>query len=181
MNEQKQSWSDQIDQVTNEIDKRCKPLTDKEFNWKPSSDQWSIGQVLHHLILINESYYPVITEFRSGTLFISKFKFVVSFLGNFILKSVTPDRRKKIKTFPIWQPAESDISPDILSEFKAHQKELQAFMVASEDLVERNIVIHSPANKNIVYTLNKTFDILVAHEERHLNQILEILDLMKRK
>jgi hypothetical protein len=40
-------------------------------------------------------------------------------------------------------------------------------------------VISSPANKNIVYKLETAFDIIVSHEQRHLEQAKEILQLMK--
>ena len=41
------------------------------------------------------------------------------------------------------------------------------------------VVISSPANKNIVYKLEVAFDIIVSHEQRHLEQAREVLQLIK--
>jgi hypothetical protein len=50
---------------------------------------------------------------------------------------------------------------------------------AAKELVEKGVVISSPANKNIVYKLETAFDIIVSHEQRHFEQAKEILQLMK--
>ena len=30
----------------------------EQLNWKPSPDQWSIGQCLDHLLVFDSSYFP---------------------------------------------------------------------------------------------------------------------------
>ncbi|MDX1667237.1 MAG: DinB family protein, partial [Saprospiraceae bacterium] len=99
------------------------------------------------------------------------------FFGNFLLKSVQPERRKKIKTFSIWEPAQSRISVGILQRFIQHQEELKVKIDASETLIKEEAVISSPANRNIVYKLDTAFDIIVSHEQRHLAQAKEILKM----
>lgn len=155
-----------------------------ELNWKPNPQIWSIAQVLDHLIVINETYYPLIASKRAGTLdlpFWSKFGWAVRFFGNFILKSVEPGRRRKMRTFPIWEPASSALGGDILERFVQHQAAFGKFMESCRDLVGQGAVIHSPASRVIVYTVEKAFEIIVTHEERHLNQANEILELMRRE
>jgi hypothetical protein len=157
-------------------------LTIEQLNWKPNSTTWSIAQNLDHLIVVNETYYPVIASLKAGTYrtpFIAKIGFMVSFLGKTILKAVQPDRKKKMKTFPIWEPTTSNIIGDILNRFQNHQNELVQKIEGAKDLVGKGIVISSPANKNIVYKLETAFDIIVSHEQRHLEQAKEILQLMK--
>jgi len=51
----------------------------------------------------------------------------------------------------------------------------------SKDLVEKGTVISSPANKNIVYKLEKAFEILLTHERRHFEQSKEIYQLIITK
>jgi hypothetical protein len=47
----------------------------------------------------------------------------------------------------------------------------------AKELVAKGTVIASPANKNIVYKLETAFDIIVSHEQRHLEQAKEVLVL----
>jgi hypothetical protein len=173
----------QIDETTQNFKASFGSLTSVQMNWKPNPETWSIAQNIDHLIVINETYYPVIQAVRQGTYtlpFIGKIGFMVSFIGNMILKSVQPDRKRKIKTFPIWEPSTSEIPEGILGRFENHQSELKKLMEISKDLIERRTVISSPANRNIVYKLETAFDIIIIHERRHLEQAKEVLGMMEK-
>jgi hypothetical protein len=176
-------WTAQIDKTTEAFKTTFGGLTIEQLNAKPDANTWSIAQNMDHLIVINETYYPVIKAVRDGTYkppFMGKLSFMVNFLGNFILTSVQPDRKKKIKTFPIWEPSKSAIGSDILTRFEKHQEALKKLITTNADLIEKGTVISSPANKNIVYTLEKAFDIIVAHEQRHFEQANELLPLVTK-
>ncbi len=178
------NWSEQIEQNTQNFVETFGKLTAEQLNWKPNAQTWSIAQNIDHLIVINSTYFPVIESIRKGTYktpFLAKLGFVVSFFGKMILKAVQPDRKKKMKTFPIWEPSKSEIPIGILDRFKDHQSELKKLIENSKDLVEKGTIISSPANKNIVYKLEKAFEIIVTHEERHFEQSREILRLMKEE
>lgn len=171
-----------IDNITNSFKAAFGNLSAEQLNWKPNAQTWSIAQNIDHLIVINESYYPVIKSVREGTYklpLMGKMGFMVNSMGKMILNAVEPTRRKKIKTFPIWEPAKSNIGPDILNRFEKHQEELKKVIASSEDLVEKGAVISSPANKNIVYKLGTAFDIIITHEQRHLEQAKEVLSQLK--
>ncbi|MDN5211244.1 DinB family protein [Fulvivirgaceae bacterium BMA12] len=174
-------WISQIDQTTDAFQKHFGALSVEELNWKPNPETWSIAQNIDHLIVINSTYFPVISNLKSGNYklpFMAKFGFMVSFFGKTILNASKPDRKKKMKTFPIWEPAKSYISPDILARFSKHQSELKQAIEASEDLIKIGSIISSPANKNIVYKLETAFDIIVVHEQRHLEQSKDVLSLL---
>ncbi len=171
-------WTTEIDNITQSIEESFGNLNSDKMNWNPNDETWSIGQNIDHLIVINETYFPVIKSAKSGTYklpFMAKFGFMVSFLGNTILKSVQPERKKKTKTFPIWEPTQSQIPADILYKFRVHQEELKKLIETSHDLIDDGAIISSPANRNIVYKLETAFDIIVAHERRHFKQATEIL------
>ncbi|MEX0685933.1 MAG: DinB family protein [Balneolales bacterium] len=176
------NWINQIDRTTNELTKLFGSLTSKQLNWKPNPETWSIAQNMDHIIVINQSYFPILSDLKKGSYklpFIAKIGFLVSILGKILLKAVNPDRRKKMKTFSIWEPSKREISDDILDKFKSHQTELKQQIEGSEDLIKRGAIISSPANKYIVYKLETAFDIIVTHEQRHLEQAKEILALLK--
>ena len=176
-------WIRQIDSTTQEFVESFNSLSEEELNWKPDPKTWSVAQNIHHLISINQTYSPVIKKVREGFYpvpWIGKWKFMVNFFGNTILRSVDPDRKRKMKTFPIWEPTSSKIESSIIEKFKIHQEELKDLILSSNDLLDQGQVISSPANKNIVYTLKCAFDIIVTHERRHLNQAIEVNELRKK-
>ncbi|WP_273565880.1 DinB family protein [Maribacter halichondriae] len=177
-------WIEQIDKTTHNFHESFGALNSEELNWKPKSETWSIAQNIDHLIVINSTYFPIVEALRKGKYkapFLSKIGFVVSFCGKTVLKAVQPDRKKKIKTFPIWEPAKSEIPKGILERLKNHQLELKEMINQSKDLVNKGVIISSPANKNIVYKLEMAFEIIVAHEQRHYEQAKEAYQLLKRE
>ena len=177
-------WIKQIDKTTIEFQQLFDKLSTEDLNWKPSPSTWSIAQNIDHLIVINKTYFPILGELKSGkfkTPFLGKIDFIVTYLGKLILKAVEPSRKKKTKTFSIWEPSESKIAADILVQFSNHQIKLKQEILAVKDLVNKGTVIASPANKNIVYKLETAFDVIVTHEQRHLVQAKEVLSQLKKK
>ncbi|MBR9921038.1 MAG: DinB family protein [Bacteroidetes bacterium] len=175
------NWIQQIERNTNEFVEAFGALSAEQLNWKPNAKTWSIAQNIDHIIVINETYFPVIESIKRGNYkapFIARINFLVSLMGKTVLNAVGPDRKRKMKTFPIWEPDSSKIPADILERFRKHQSVLMQCIQDSADLVDRGIVISSPANRNIVYSLDKAFDIIVAHEKRHFVQAKELYDLM---
>ena len=106
----------------------------------------------------------------------SRAGFWVNWMGNFILKSVQPDRKQKIRTVAVWEPRTGDIDEGILGQFAVHQERLDQYI---NELDGAQMVISSPASKFIVYTLDKALDIIIAHEKRHLEQAREVARLLK--
>ncbi|MBK0403844.1 DinB family protein [Adhaeribacter sp. BT258] len=178
MNPKIQLWEKELNEITAQFKSHFGHLTPEELNRKPDAKTWSIAENMAHLIKINESYYPVVKAAREGHLklpFIARFSFFTNRLGKFILKSVEPERKKKVKTFPIWEPNASQLSGNILQQFEKHQREFISFMKGTEGLLSKQTIISSPANNMIVYKLETAYDIIVSHEKRHLNQALEVL------
>ncbi len=176
-------WSSEIERVTMAFEAEFESLSGELLNRKPNASAWSIGQVIDHIIEVNKSYYPIIEQLRAGTYrtpWTARLPFLVNWFGDFILKGVEPERKKKIRTFPVWEPAQSEVRADIVPHFAEHQKELANMMASCSDLVQAEMVISSPANRFIVYKIGRAFDIIVAHEERHLNQAKEVKAFLKK-
>ncbi len=178
-----ENWNDRIDQTTQAFIELSSSLTEEELNWKPNTDVWSIGQNMDHILTINSSYFPILEQLHDGTYkqpIMSKFRFIVSFFGKMILKSVQPDRKKKIKTFPLWEPTKESVSLGVIDRLSQHQEVLKKEIEKSKELIEEGITIASPINRNIVYSLESAFEIIVTHEERHLAQSQETYHLLKK-
>ncbi len=172
-------WHERLDGVTERVKAELGELDSDKLNWKPSSEKWSIAEVLEHLVLVNQSY--VLANAANGTSkpgFTAKIPFVVNMLGNAIYKSVEPTRAKKMKTFSVWEPSKSDVDKDVLLRFYEYQDVLKDLIIKNKKLLEDDVVIPSPANRFVVYKLRKAVEIVVSHEERHLNQAMEVKTLL---
>jgi hypothetical protein len=171
-------WSAKINTITEDFINTFGTLNFEQLNFKPDDNNWSIAQIINHLIITNETYYPIVDELQNGNYkipFIGKVKILVDFFGNLVLKTVQPDTKRKVKTFNIWKPPSSNIPGDILEKFKNHHSELIKVISKCGNLLDKKTVISSPANKNIVYKLETAFDIIVAHEQRHYLQAKKLL------
>jgi uncharacterized damage-inducible protein DinB len=177
MKEKIEKWIAEIDEATELFRTEFSGLSEEQLNWKPSPEVWSIAQILEHIVITNISYYPHIERIKSGSYKLpvtSKLSFLVRQFGNIILKSVNRNNQKKIKTMPVWKPVSSSIAGDVIGKFANQQTDLKMVISSCEDLLNKNTLISSPANKFIVYKLERAFDIIVEHEFRHYGQAAEI-------
>ena len=167
-------WIRRIDAVSLEVQHTFGQLDRQLLTLKPNPASWSIDEILGHLIKVNSSYFPILKSLHEGKYhrtWMGRMPFLPGLFGKMILKSVMPENHKKIRTFPIWEPTPGNgNSSQIIERFITHQIELKQHIRASLDLLKRKVIISSPANRNIVYSLTDAFHIIVTHEERHLGQ-----------
>jgi len=167
----------EINQNTDKFKLEFIGCSTEQLLYKPSKDIWSIAENIQHLIEVNTSYFPIFSKILSCKYlppWSGKFSFIYKLLGNVILKSVSDDRRKKIKTFPLWVPDKKPLTDDILNKFETHQAELVEWVNKLAPYLGKQTVINSPANRIISYTLDDAFKIIIMHEKRHLNQAIEV-------
>ena len=165
-------WIAQLDEASGIFVKSFGRLTPEELNWKPRADQWSVGQCIDHIMKTNETYFPIIRSMLTGKYqptFVQRIPLLPSFLGNFLLKSIKESPRK-LKTFPIFEPAHSTISSNIVKDFVKHQEHLKTLVENTQHLNHEQLIISSPVNKYITYSLATALDIMIAHEFRHFEQ-----------
>ncbi len=170
-----------IDQNTRSFAESFGGLSAEQLNWKQNPETWSIAQNIRHIIAMNETYFDKIAEIkhRAGKKpFIARFDFIVNFMGNAIAQYAQADRKKRTKTFKLWNPAKSDFTATILADFERHQEEFKDQIKQAIPLVEQCAIIQSPATNLLYYKLEKALTFLVSHEERHFNQAEEVLEQM---
>jgi uncharacterized damage-inducible protein DinB len=178
-----ENWTSIIHEVSREVANTFGHLDATTLNQKPNAETWSIAQVLDHIMVINNSYLPVVERLRSGAYkagLLGRQAFMTRFWYRIIYQSIVPANTKKAKTRPVWEPAQSAIDGDIVQRFLAHQEQFQQFIRDVDDLVQAEAVIHSPAGTFITYTMGAALDIMTQHELRHLNQAKRVLAQLKQ-
>ncbi|WP_165395234.1 DinB family protein [Flagellimonas allohymeniacidonis] len=176
------AWNARIDKITQEFEQYFDNLGLDYMNCQPNIHTWSIAQNIEHLIVTNESYALVIRSVRQGTCKLppyARFDFAVDFFGRRVLNAVQSDNKRKLRTFKVWRPGSGASEKGILDRFIKHQSDLKIMRANAMDLVHEKVVIPSPGNPKIVYTLGMAFEIILAHERRHLEQAKRTLEAIR--
>ena len=149
----------------------------EQINWRPSETGWSVGQCFEHLIKSNELFYDKLDEIAGGKhqqSLLESFSPLSGFFGNLLISSLKKDERKfKAPTKKIVPP--SEIDPNIIEIFAAHQSELIGKIKQIEMTNWNRIKVTSPFMKLITYKLTDGFQVIVEHEKRHLRQAERVI------
>lgn len=171
------SWITTLEKNTADYLTTFGELSEEILNWKVNEDKWSIGQCIDHINVTNKQYFSVfdkVLEDNYKSHWMAKIPGVTNMFGNMIFNSVKPITEKKVKTFPVFEPTQSNIGINVIEEFKEIQNRLQQYFEKVDNLDAEKIIISSPVNKYIVYSLAKAIDIVVVHEQRHFNQAKKV-------
>ncbi len=179
-------WKSQVDEVSAEVQSLFSDVELDILSKRPGKGRWSVAENLDHLIVVNESYFPVFERVRTGlykTPFLGRIGWVTRFMGNATLAGSGPADAKKrevrgMRTFKMWEPRKRDFFPNPVGEFVDMQKALKRQIEASESILGQDPVIASPASGALVYPLSQAIDIIIAHEWRHVKQAREALDAL---
>ena len=169
--------SSTIPSLTALIEKEFGNLNLIQLNWKPSPDQWSIGQCLDHIIVSNGKYLPLlktIFEGKNKTTFWERNNPLCNYTGRQMIKTLGKNVIKKYKSPRLFFPSASNISQNIISDFKIRQAEIFSLFIELEKEKYSEYVITSPVASLITLKLHDLIELLIVHEERHIDQALRV-------
>jgi uncharacterized damage-inducible protein DinB len=177
-----------VDKRTNQIDLTTKKFIDifcflntEQLNWKPGAETWSVAQNIAHIILLNKYYFEKFENIKQGTNNIrlaSRLRYWLKFTQNPIKPYTDTSRIKRAKTYGFWEPAKTDYTHSILTDFQLQQAEFKKYVYELKDVNGKTLMPY-PGDKFLVFSLESAFDLLIDHEERHYNQAKELLDRMQ--
>ena len=154
-------------------------LSAAQLNWKPSAEQWSVGQCFDHLIVTNSSFFPVMERVAAGTFkggLWARVSPLSGFFGRYILGALDPSKGKKIKAPRAFLPASSDVDADVIERFVGNLSEVSARMRATEGADLGRTVATSPAMALVTYSLRDVYRIFVAHARSHFEQARRVTE-----
>lgn len=163
-------------EVTSEAKRLFGHLTPSQLNWKPSPEKWSIAQCLEHLIQGNSMYFPLFAALKAGSYKPSlwaKISPLSNWMGSFMVDSLGPDMKRKMKT-PIQETTPpSQVSGDVVARFEEHQSRFIQALVGLQN-AHPNTIVTSPLLSIITYPLASCVTLLARHEQRHLLQATRV-------
>lgn len=153
-------------------------LNSHQLNWQPAADSWSIGLCLLHLITTNQSYFDTLDQLAAGTYqpgFWGKFRGLSRFWGKMLIEGSGPEVKRKMKAPRAFRPAQSQVGEDIVDRFQQTQQALVQRMEKIQHLPAEKVIIASPANRMLTYSLADAITLLYVHEQRHIQQAQRVL------
>ncbi len=146
---------------------------------QPSTDKWSVAQVLEHLNFYAGFYITAIEEKLHLNRSAVTVYFTPGILGNYFTKLMKPTAQgsisKKMKAPANAIPSEQPDATKVLDEFISHQHHLLNLLQVARSANLGYIRIPTSLSKFIALKLGDTFRFLIAHEQRHFVQINAIL------
>ena len=158
--------------VTGEVKHDFDSLNANQLFWKPEPASWSIAECLQHLITSNETYFPALEKVASGTGpgFWEKVNPFSSVIGKNMVRTLGQNVVRKFKSPRLFLPKKMEFSADVQKLFADHQETLLNHFHNLSSLKVDQIIITSPVSPLITLPLSDCLEVIVSHEERHLNQ-----------
>lgn len=156
-------------------------LSEKQLNWRPNPGIWSIAEVLAHLNSYARYYHPTIQKKMEATRFRNaKEDFMSSPLGRSAWKSMKLGRLNNVKRkFKAPKGHNPSIDPELiqgteLPDFIEQQQELLALIETSAEVNVRKVKIPISISKIVRLRLGDALLFITYHNERHMQQILNL-------
>jgi hypothetical protein len=140
---------------------------------------WSIGQLLEHLCVANDSYLeriralvrPDAPRAAPGA------TWKPTLLGGLLIRSLAGER--PLPAPRIWRVGPR-VRPDVVAEFMRRERELVDLLRAGAELDWRRLRTSSPVSPLIRLDLGDCYTILVVHARRHVGQMERLRARLER-
>ncbi len=167
----------ELDLVTVDAMEVVRDLAPHQLAWHPPGGGWSLGQVLEHIILTNDSYHSRIRGLvyfhhaAHDELGITEWE---PTLAGWLLVSAMRSKWR-MRAPRLWRPG-PEPRPDVVRAFLERQDTLTKLIRASAALAWRRVLTTSPARSFVRLNLGDCFTIMIVHAERHVRQLQRIRD-----
>jgi hypothetical protein len=183
---QLESLCRQFEAIRKDADDLVAALDDQQLRWRPAPGVWSMIDCFAHLNVVNRldlnPFFNIIRKGKAGN---------VTAVGPFQWKAwerwfiytVEPPFRMKVKAPKVYVPPPDPEIKETLLEFQQIHNDLDYLLRDADGLDLRKLQVISPVSKWIKMSLGARFDLMAAHDRRHLwqaRQVRERTDFPKK-
>jgi hypothetical protein len=154
-------------------------VSDLEFVQRAKNDGWSMAECIQHLTATTKLYLPILDSalFQAPA---GEGPYKMDLRGRLLKWILEPPYRSGVKTLPglvpnIQEPAQ------VLPDFLASQQQLFSAMEPWSGRALDKVWITSPFSKHMRYNIYSLFNVVAAHQRRHLWQAQRVKDQIKGK
>lgn len=153
-------------------------LNDRQLNWRPQDDKWSISEIIAHLIVSGTQY---LEEIRPAIKSAGEKKLTgedplrYSLMGKLMINMMEPPSKMKMKSPRSFIPGQTGARENMTEEFVQIQEDFIASIQSARQLDMNKIKLRSPAVRQLKLSLTEALGVNAAHQRRHLWQIEEMM------
>jgi hypothetical protein len=148
-------------------------LTREQFNWRPGSRRWSVGQCIEHIVLTGRLYpEPIrrmIAESRQRKLRGER-GYREGVIARWIVSGMEPPPKLRVRGPRRVEPGRELDPVQVMASFEAIHDDFAELMVEADGTSLLHSRMASPFMPVLRLTLRQTFAINLAHARRHLWQ-----------
>lgn len=156
--------------------------TNEQLRCRNTAKSWSVVEVVDHL---NKVYDVYLENFENAIALAPKLDNDISeaiihkrtILGRLSIFSMKPKGSKrnfKMKTFDFFEPSKADPNK-IFKEFFNKKEQFNGLLKQARKKDLRGLKVPTALGKKVKFYLGECFEFILAHEQRHLIQIKEIM------
>lgn len=165
------------------IRKRIIFLNDEQKSWKPNKNAWSINEIFAHLNEFVKFYHPTFQHAIATTKYNDPVEiYTPSPLGKSAWKSMKlgnlKNIKRKFKSARSYNPSidKSLIKGEDVANFEASQKELIEIIDSAYSVNLRKVKVPVSISKIIRFRLGDALLFVTYHNERHMQQALNVVN-----
>jgi len=152
------------------------PMT--ALNWKENLKSWSVLECVEHLNRYGDFYIPEITQKIKTAKHTSSEVFKSNWLGTYFSKTVAyKPNLNKMKTFKSMNPLHSTLDRQTLETFIKQQHQIIDLLNQAKAVNLDKTKTAISISKWIKLRLGDTFRVLIYHNERHIKQAENVLQM----
>lgn len=158
-------------------EKNFSGLSQEALNQRPAPEKWSIAECLEHLNRYAEYYHDMADRKMKASDHIAKPKFRSGIIGNYFsnIMQVKNGKLKKMHSPKDKNPIHSEIPEGIVDRFLVHQRVLLKLLDRARTANLSKVRIPITIAPWLKLKLGDTFRFSVNHNERHVQQALNVL------
>jgi hypothetical protein len=154
-------------------------LSDAELQQSPKKSGWSIAECIQHLTATNHLYIPILAVALEGAP-AGNGPYKMDWRGRLLKWVLEPPYRSKVKTIPSLEPKIEDVR-HVLPDFILSQQQFVDAMAPWQGRALDKVLITSPFNKRLRYNIYSLFNVVAAHQRRHLWQAHRVKEEIEKK
>lgn len=152
-------------------------LPEAELQKRPANGGWSVAENIQHLTITNDFYIPILAD-ALPVAPEGKGLYKMDWKGRLLKWILEPPYRSKAKTIPSMEPKIGNIH-SVLPDFLASQQRFLDAMAQWQGRALNKVLISSPFKKSLRYNIYSLFNVVAAHQRRHLWQAQRVKEEIK--
>lgn len=149
-------------------------LRDDQLLWRPDPDRWGVADCFEHLVTADSQYFPRLRAAidEAAPALEGERVYSPGLFARWFIRSVGPGGKMKLPAPKSFRPPPP--AADAPERFLAGQRRIAGFLEEARGIDLQSARLASPVSPLVRFTVGEALTLIVAHQERHLEQALAV-------